>query len=240
MPMQMKHLVLAAGMLAMAMMSACGRPAYRGTVTAFARGADQPAGAFVLMPADPAVDPHELEFEGYARLITRVLEQAGFAQASSPTESDLVITLGYSLAEPVGEQLNLSAPIYGPVGPATSTTYGNVNPVPGGAAYTATTYTSQPVGVVGYSPASLTIYTQRSSVELRAYRADAAERSESSEVWRVTSASEMLSADLRTLFPFHVLALRPYLGRSTPEGAVPVSIPLKDPRVAALRAGGVP
>lgn len=238
--MQIKHLTLAAGMFAMVMMPACGRPMYRGTVTAFARGEVQPAGAFVLMPADPNLDPQELEFEGFARLVSTVLEQEGFTPAPSPTHSDIVITLGYSLAEPVGEQLNLSAPIYGPVGPSTSTTYGNVNPIPGGAAYTSTTYTSQPVGVVGYRPASLTIYTQRSTVELRAYRADEAGRSEASEVWRVTSASEVLSADLRTLFPFQVLALRPYLGRSTPDGAVAVSIPLKDPRIGALRTGGGP
>jgi hypothetical protein len=131
--------------------------------------------------------------------------------------------------------MDLPAPVYGPVGSATSTTYGTVNPVAGGAVLSVTTYTTQQMGVVGYNTASFTYYTRLSRVELRAYDAAFEERSAASELWRVTSQSGMATENLGSLFPYHALAIQPYIARSTAAGAVSVTIPLNDRRVAKLR-----
>jgi hypothetical protein len=213
----------------------CLRPTYRGTVSALARPDAAEPTTFVLVPADEGIDVQELEYESNARLIQRMLEESGYSKVGAASEAKLVITLAFHLGEPSAEKVDMPAPVYGPVGSSTSTTYGTINQVPGGAVYSGTTYTYQNVGIVGYDTASFTIYTQLSRVELRAYSAVAEARSPSSEVWRVTSQSGMVTDDLRALLPFHILAIQPYIARTTPSGSIAVTIPLNDPRIAKLR-----
>ena len=213
----------------------CWKPMYRGTVSALARVDDLEPTSFTIIPSNENVDAQELEFASYVKQVQQILEEAGYSKAAEGAKASLVITLDYTLGEPVAERMDLPAPVYGPVGSATATTYGTVNPVAGGAVLSGTTYTTQQMGVVGYNTASFTYYTRLSRVELRAYDAAFEERSAASELWRLTSQSGMATENLGSLFPYHALALQPYIARSTAGGAVAVTIPLNDPRVAKLR-----
>jgi hypothetical protein len=179
--------------------------------------------SYYFAPADSAVNPSDLTYLEYAKIIERALLHKGYVRKEKPREAALVIAIAYGIGEPRQNIYSFSVPVYGQTGIASSYTIGN-----------ATSYTPS-YGVTGYSSRIGTYTTYRRYVLVMAYDNRAKQLSgRDVQLWKTDITSTGSSGDLRFVFPYMIAAAIPYFGENT-QTRVAVDVDENSPVALELR-----
>lgn len=191
---------------------------------------------YVLMPGGKDIDASDLQFIEYANYIEKILNERGFVKASQMPEADIAIFLSYGIGNPQTHQYSYSLPVMGQTGVSSSSTYGTVSTSYGGVGtYSgATTYTPT-YGVTGYTSHvdSYTTYTRflfMDAYDIAAYKQD----QKMNQVWKTSVVSTGSSNDLRLVFPYMAVAMKPYIATNTGR-KIEVEVLADDPQVSQIR-----
>lgn len=171
---------------------------------------------YFIVPGNKEIKEGDLEFKEYKNLVDKMLKNLGYQQAKSQKESAIIIFLYYGISAPQQDFYKYSAPTYGRTGISTYYGYGGYN------TFGVTGYTSQ-VGVdVSY-------------IKFMVLSAMKNDKKLNQEVWKVAVESSGSNNDLRSIFPFLVVASESYIGRDSKE-KVKIKIPEEDVRVKNIKS----
>jgi hypothetical protein len=191
---------------------------------------------YVILSNMEGVDSSDLQFKEYSGYIDNILNEKGFTKASSPDDAQIVIFLAYGMGGPDAHQQTYSSPVFGQTGVSSSTTYGTVSSNRGGTAtYSGTTNYTPTYGVTGFTEHVKTRITFTKGIILEAIDVSTFKNEKKMvPVWKVYVMSIGSSNDLRLMFPFMAVAMKPYIGINTGKQVI-VGIPENDPQVLQLR-----
>jgi len=192
---------------------------------------------YIIMPGIKDVEPSDLQFLEYAGYVERVLNEKGFVKVSQFAEADTAIYLSYGIGNPQNHQYSYSLPVWGQTGVLSSTTHGTLSTYGGMGTYSGTTMYTPTYGVTGYTShvRSYTTYTRflfLDAYDVASYKQD----QKMNQVWKTSVISTGSSNDLRLVFPYMAVAMKPYIGTNTGH-KIMVKIIAGDPQVTQLRGG---
>jgi len=195
---------------------------------------------YVLMPGGKGVEAGDLQFQEFAAYIEKILMERGFVKVSAFADADVAIFLAYAIGDPRTYQYSYSLPTWGQTGVSSSNTFGTVSSYGGMATYSGTTTYTPTYGITGSTThvGTDTVYTR--FLFLDAYDVATYVRDKKmSQVWKTSVVSTGSSGDLRLVFPYMVVAVKPYFGTNTGR-KIKVEVPANDPAVQVLRGGQPP
>ena len=188
---------------------------------------------YILLSGKNDVSDNDLQFREFASYVNNVLNQKGYIKTDETP--DLAVFLNYGIGDPQTSYSTYSLPIYGQTGGGQSTfnasTYGSGGYyTTSGSIYTAPTY-----GVVGNTNLNLrhTTYSRfivLDAIDFKEYQSN----HKIIPVWKTTIYSTGSSGDLRLVFPYLIVAAKPYIGTNTTQ-AVGVTIYSNDEHVSELK-----
>lgn len=189
---------------------------------------------FILIPVMQGVTKDDLQYQEYASYVKKALEDKGFIEASSEDEANLAILVSYGISDPKEIQVTRHIPIWGQTGVSSSSTTGNVNVHGNSANYSSTTTNTPTYGITGSVPVNSTqvLYTRYlllTAYDYVVFKNTKQER----QVWKSFAVSTGPSGDLRRVFPYLVIASRPYLAQNTGQ-QITVEIYENTPELATL------
>jgi len=192
---------------------------------------------YILLPGSKGIEAGNLQFIEFAGYVENVLAERGFVKVEPFEDEDIIIFLTYAIGDPQTFQYTYSIPTWGQTGVSSSRTYGTVYPYSGGATYSGTTTYTPTYGITGSTThiGSATSYTK--FLFLDAYDVPTYVKEERMvQVWTTSVTNTGVSGDLRYIFPYMVVAMKPHLGTNTGR-KVEVEVPVNDPAVQILRGG---
>jgi hypothetical protein len=192
---------------------------------------------YIIMPGIKDVEPSDLQFLEYANYVEKILNERGFVKASQFADADIAIFLSYGIGNPQTHQYSYSLPVWGQTGVSSSSTQGTLSTYGGMGTYSGTTTYTPTYGVTGYTShvSSYTTFTRflfMDAYDVASYKQD----QKMNQVWKTSVISTGLSDDLRLVFPYMAVAMKPYIGTNTGR-KIMVEIIKDDPQVTQLRGG---
>jgi hypothetical protein len=171
---------------------------------------------YIIVPGSKDVQPRDLQFLEYAGYVKKILNEKGFVEASQFADADIAVFLSYGIGNPQTHQYSYSLPVWGQTGVSSSTTYGTLSTYGGMGTYSGTTTYTPTYGVTGYTSHvdSYTTYTRfllLDAYDVASYKQD----QKMNQVWKTTVISAGRSNDLRLVFPYMAIAMKPYIGSNT-------------------------
>ncbi len=167
--------------------------------------------SFLLVPGNEGVELSDLQFQEYARYVTRALIEKGFVWANSDDEADIIIQCTYGISDPYSKKYSSIVPNFGQTGSTTSSS-GYVS----GNMYSGSSTTIPTYGItgLGVKSSSRTVYTR--NLILTGYDYKKYKATQSIEmIWETVVQSTGRSGDLRGAFPVLVAASMPYISENT-------------------------
>lgn len=190
---------------------------------------------YFLLPGVKDVEVGDLQYREYAAYVERALMSKGYSKASSFTDADIAIFLGYGIGDPDTRQFTYSLPTYGQTGVSSANTYGTVNTYGNTATYSGTTTYTPTYGVTGSTTHTGTQTTYFRYMWLDAVDLDEYRKTEKEiQLWKTTVTSTGSSGDLRQVFPILVAASKPHIGSNTGK-KVKVILSEGDKRVTEIK-----
>ncbi len=190
---------------------------------------------YIIIPGIKYVEPSDLQFLEYASYVERILSEKGFINASQFADADIAVFLSYGIGNPQEHQYSYTLPVWGQTGVSSSTTHGTLSTYGGRGIYSGTTTYTPTYGVKGYTShvGSYKSYTR--FLFMDAYDVESFKRDQKmKQVWKISVISNGYNDDLRQVFPYMAVAMKPHIGTNTGRKIV-VEIPANDPQVAVLR-----
>ncbi len=190
---------------------------------------------YIIMPGSKDVDKNDLQFLEYAGYVENVLNENGFIKAMLFADADIAVFLAYGIGNPQTHQYSYSMPVWGQTGVSSSTTYGTLSTYGRTGTYSGVTTYNPTYGVTGYDTQveSYTTYTRfllMDAYDIAAYKRD----QKMIQVWKTNVISTGSNNDLRTVFPYMAVAMKPYIATNTGRN-IKVEVLEDDPQVTQLR-----
>jgi hypothetical protein len=191
---------------------------------------------YVLKPGMEGISDTDLQFQEFCKYIDTVLSEKGYTKSDNPESADMAILVQYGIGDRETLPYTYSSPIYGKTGGGTSNINASTRDAFGNYTYTTGTVSRpEQYGVVGSE-----LNTKYATTYLRYLKLDAVDYREYKATQKIVFAwqTEIKSRgnydDLRTVFPYLIVAAAPYLGEDTGKQ---ISIKLKktDDRVQKLK-----
>jgi len=169
-------------------------------------------------------DLKKIEFEGYMR---KLLSSKGYTFTSNKEEAAIVIFYQYGISNPQVFERDVIVPTWGQTGISSSRTTITGN--------TITTSNTPSFGVVSSNVVKKTDVRYMRYFTFSAYDANYYKNTGNNKmIWLVEITSEGTSDDLRLIFPCMLVALEPYIGKSSGQKKM-ISIGTTDKKVKELR-----
>jgi hypothetical protein len=195
---------------------------------------------YIVMPGIKDIEPSDLQFLEYASYVERVLSEKGFVKASQFGDADIAVFLSYGIGNPQTHQYSYSMPVWGQTGVLSSTTHGTLSTYGGMGTYSGTTTYTPTYGVTGYTSHVGSYTTYIRFLLMDAYDVESYKRDQKmNQVWKISVISVGSSDDLRLVFPYMAVAMKPYIGTNTGR-KIMIEILADDPQVTQLRGGQPP
>ena len=232
--MRLKSIFLASIVVVAVLLSGCAPLRFASNVDSLARADATAKNRYVLLPGGKGVEAGDLQFQEFAAYIEKVLAEKGFVKAATFEDADVAIFLAYSIGEPQNYQYSYSVPTWGQTGVSSSETHGTVTSHGGMATYSGTTSYTPTYGITGSEThiGTQTGYTRFLSLD--AYDVQTyINENKMAQVWKTDVISTGKTGDLRAVFPYMAVAMKPYLGTNTGR-KIKVVLPENDPTVQAL------
>lgn len=190
---------------------------------------------YIIMPGSKDVQPRDLQFLEYAGYVKKILNEKGFVEASQFADADIAVFLSYGIGNPQTHHYSYELPVWGQTGVSSSTTYGTLSTYGGVGTYSGTTTYTPTYGVTGYTSQvdSYTTYTRFlliDAYDVALYK----QEQKMNQVWKTSAISTGSNNDLRLVFPYMAIAMKPYIGSNTGR-KIEVEVLTDDPQVIQLR-----
>jgi len=195
---------------------------------------------YVILPGDKGIDPSELQFMEFASYVENAMAEKGYVKVESSEQAEIAVFLSYGIGDPQTHQYSYSVPVYGQTGVSSAQTFGTVSSFGGIGTYSGRTTYTPTYGVTGYRSGVNTITTYTRFLILAAYDiAGSTNDKNPVQLWKTEVSSTGSSNDLRFVFPYMVVAMKPYLATNTGR-KIRKEVYEDDPNVLHLRGTLVP
>lgn len=184
-----------------------------------------------LQVSDTKINESDLQYKEFYRYIKIILSLKGYTVVDSLKYANVVIMFNYGISDPYTENYLAIVPIYGQT--STSTTKGVIDPYSSNAvnySQISTTTTNPTIGIQNRNRTVFLRYANFVAYDYEYYKKTKKDKI----VWQTAISSSGNSSDLRTVFPYLLIASKNYLGRSSGEKKV-INIYEKDPDVIKLK-----
>lgn len=171
---------------------------------------------FKLMPASDKTPENDLQYSEFSDYVEKTLLSQGYVKAQPGTAPNVVIFLGYSISAPSEKQESYSIPVFGQTGVSSSQTYGTVV----GNSFSGTTYNTPTYGITSFANGVNSYTTFTRQVVLDAYTSAKGDGENVYQVWKTVVTSTGSSGDLRYIFPYMIVAAKPYIAINTGKAVI--------------------
>ena len=167
--------------------------------------------------ADSLIETHSLMFQEFFGYLKTILENNNYVVVDNIDKANIVIFFNYGISEPYYETYERLIPVWGYAGAVTTTT-GSVrlHPYSNSVSYSERSVTQPRTQVTGYQLVERTRRQYMRFANLVAYDLDYfSENNTEKRVWQTMITNIADSDDLRSIFPFMLVAADEYIGRSS-------------------------
>ena len=170
---------------------------------------------YVLLPGNKDTNPDDLQFKEFARYVEDIMRDKGFVRVEA-ADADIMVFLLYGIGDPQTHLSSYAVPIWGQTGYQSSRTTGSITSYGNNARFSGTTTYTPSYGVTGVytgvkSYTSFTRYLILDAYDVAVLKKE----NRLSQVWRTKAFSTGENGDLRFVFPYMALAIRPYTASNT-------------------------
>ncbi len=190
---------------------------------------------YLILPGEKNTPREDLQFLEFAGYVEKAMSEKGFARVSTPDDSDVIVFLTYGIGGPEKHLVSYTVPHFGQTGVSGSHTTGTVTNIGGGMSSFSgmTTYTPT-YGVTGYSSGINEFTTFPRFIMLDAFDSEAYRKENAfKQVWRTRADSIGMSNDLRLVFPYMLVSMKPHISTNTGKKIV-YQLPEDDASVKAF------
>lgn len=191
---------------------------------------------YVLRPGMEGMSETDLQFLEFCKYIDTVLSERGYTKSDNQEDADIAILIRYGVGDRETLPYTYSSPIYGKTGGGTANLDTSTRDAFGNYVHTTGTISSpEQYGVVGSQ-----LNTNYATTYLRYIRIDALDIKEYKAtqkivpVWQTEIKSRGNYDDLRTVFPYLIVAAAPYLGEDTGK-QINIILKMTDNRIQKLK-----